>query len=104
MNRAARTARARRGPGAALASARSRHPSDLDVSTSAADVQAQGRLGDVEAKTASGDLSFAVVEGSFKGSTASGDVVVGEIGRNGSIKTASGDTHVGRALGPLVAR
>lgn len=77
------------------------HGADLRVNTSSADVEAEGRFGDVEANTASGDLSFEDVDGSFKANSASGDISVREIGGAGAIKTASGDARVGRARGPL---
>jgi hypothetical protein len=79
------------------------HGADLRVSTSSADVEGDGRFGDVEANTASGDLSFETVSGSLKVNTASGDVSVHEVGATGAIKTASGDARVGRAHGPLSA-
>jgi DUF4097 and DUF4098 domain-containing protein YvlB len=77
------------------------HGTDLRVETSSADVEAEGRFGDVEASTASGDLSVEVVEGGLKATSASGDVTVREVSGAASIKTASGDASVGRALGPL---
>jgi DUF4097 and DUF4098 domain-containing protein YvlB len=77
------------------------HGADLRVNTSSADVEADGRYGDVEANTASGDLTFETVSGSFKANSASGDVSVHEVGAAGAIKTASGDARVGRAHGPL---
>jgi hypothetical protein len=77
------------------------HESDLRVETSSADVDADGRFGEVEASTSSGDLSFETVEGGLKATSASGDVSVLEVGGSGSIKTASGDASVGRALGVL---
>jgi Toastrack DUF4097 len=77
------------------------HGTDLRVETSSADVDADGRFGDVEASTASGDLLFETVEGGLKATTASGDVSAEVIAGSGSIKTASGDASVGRALGSL---
>jgi DUF4097 and DUF4098 domain-containing protein YvlB len=79
------------------------HDADLRANTSSADVEADGRLGDVEVNTASGDLSFEHVAFSFKANSASGDVSVHEIGASGSIKTASGDVRVQRAHGTLTA-
>jgi hypothetical protein len=79
------------------------HDADARVNTSSADVEADGRFGDVEVNTASGDLSFDTVGGSLKANSASGDISIGEIRGTGSIKTASGDVRVRRALGALSA-
>jgi Toastrack DUF4097 len=76
---------------------------DVRVSTSSADVEANGLFGEVEANTASGDIAFDHVAGSFKANGASGDVVVRVVEGAASIKTASGDVRVGKALGPVSA-
>jgi hypothetical protein len=75
--------------------------SDLDASTSHADVRADGSLGRVEVKTASGDVIVERAERTFDVVTASGDVAVSELGGSGSIKTASGDARVSLARGSL---
>ena len=77
------------------------HGADLRVETSSADVDGDGRFGDVEATTASGDISFETVEGALRVTSASGDVTVREVAGAGTIKTASGDASVGRAIGAL---
>ena len=78
------------------------HDADLRVNTSSADIEADGRLGDVEVNTASGDVSL---ERHLlaQGEQCERDVSVREIGASGAIKTASGDVRVQRAHGTLSA-
>lgn len=79
------------------------HGSDLDLSTSSADLDAHGRLAEVRAKTASGDLALADVDGSLDANTASGDVRVGSVAGTATVSTASGDVELRHLGGDLSA-
>jgi len=79
------------------------HGAALDASSASMDLQAHGRLGDVNVKTASGDTSIEVVEGTCKVNSASGDVFVRAARGTTSVNTASGDVRLGEAHGEVAA-
>ena len=68
--------------------------SRLDVNVASADVEANGRLGDVSVDSASGDVRLAAVDGRLEVNTASGDVRVEFVGGDLRINSASGDVVV----------
>lgn len=79
------------------------HGTAVTVRTSSADVEARGRLGDVQVQGASSDADFERIEGSFRAKTASGDVEVGVVTGSADVSTASGDVHSGQAMSPVSA-
>jgi len=67
--------------------------SDAKVKTASADVQATGRLGDVDVATVSGEVSLEEV-GALRVNTANGDVQCSVAGGDVKVDTASGDVSV----------
>ena len=87
---------------------------DLELETHSSDLEARGRLGEVQVKsasgdvilgdaaaldfsTASGDLIAGVVAGALTTKAASGDVEVKSVGGAGAVNTVSGDVRIGAA-------
>ena len=70
----------------------------LELSTHSADLEARGRLGDVDVRSASGDASLADT-GSVSYTTASGDLGVGLVDGPLTAKSASGDVIVRAVTG-----
>jgi putative adhesin len=78
------------------------HGTDLELTTSSADVRGAGGFGDVTHKTASGDTALEAVAGA-RISSASGDIAIGTGEGALMLNTASGDIEVRLAAGPLTA-
>jgi hypothetical protein len=74
---------------------RAPHAADVNMSTSSADVEAQGRYGTVELNSASGDVKFDEIEGEARVNTASGDLRLSRVGSDTTVNSASGDIEVG---------
>jgi DUF4097 and DUF4098 domain-containing protein YvlB len=71
------------------------HGARIDATTASADVDGQGRYGDVEVDSASGDVSFTAVDGRLEVNTASGDVRADSVGDVVRVNSASGDVTLG---------
>jgi hypothetical protein len=69
----------------------------VETASASADLQARGRLGDVQMRTASGDVALQDAA-SLSVEAASGDVLVREIERDLVVKTTSGDL-LARSIG-----
>ena len=81
-----------RGPELDVASAAPR-ARDLELTTHSADLDARGRLGDVEVRSASGDATLGDAR-SLAFTTASGDLSAGAVAGALTVKSASGDVDV----------
>lgn len=79
------------------------HGSDLDTTTSSADVGVRGSLGSVRVRTASGEIVLDAVGGRCELTTASGDTEIRVATGAVQVKTASGDCDIRRAEGPVTA-
>jgi DUF4097 and DUF4098 domain-containing protein YvlB len=66
---------------------------DLELATHSADLEARGRMGEVDARSASGDASLGDT-GSLSFTTASGDLTAGAVSGSLTAKSASGDVTV----------
>jgi Toastrack DUF4097 len=67
----------------------------IDANVASADVECQGRLGDVSVDSASGDLRLEAVDGRLEVNTASGDIRADFVGDDLRINSASGDVTIG---------
>jgi DUF4097 and DUF4098 domain-containing protein YvlB len=74
---------------------RAPHGADLDMSTSSADIEAQGRFGAVELNSASGDARIEDVDGEARVNTASGDLRLERVAGDATVNSASGDVELG---------
>ena len=74
------------------------HGSDLVCNTASADLESEGRLGEVRVQTASGDLRLDRTEGPVELKTASGDVNIEHAAGRAVVHTVSGDVLVREAL------
>ncbi len=73
----------------------------LEITTSSADVRAEGQYATGLIRTVSGDAELARFTGNLSVTTASGDVHVAEALASLQVRTASGDIDVERAKGEL---
>ncbi len=78
--------------------------SSLEMSSGAADVSAQGRLGGIEFRSGSGDVTFDDVDGSVMVKVGSGDLKGGAIEGDLTMNSASGDIRVASVGRDLAAR
>jgi hypothetical protein len=81
---------------------RAPHGADVNMSTSSADIEAQGQYGTVEVNSASGDARFEEVAGEARINTASGDLRISRVaGDATSFRGPGGRQH--RVGGDLLA-
>lgn len=69
----------------------------VDANVASADVEGNGRLGNVSIDSASGDVRLEAVDGRVEINTASGDLRVDFVGDDLRVNSASGDVEIGEA-------
>ena len=77
---------------------------DIDVSTAAGDIGAEGAYGEARLGTASGDISVDRVSGDLNASTASGEIKASLVKGKAELTTASGDVGCDLLHGPARIR
>ena len=77
---------------------------DIDVSTRAGDISADGAFGDARLASASGDVSVTSVGGDLHANTASGDIRAGSVQGKAELNTASGTVGCELLHGPTRLR
>jgi DUF4097 and DUF4098 domain-containing protein YvlB len=77
---------------------------EVDISTAAGDIRADGAFGQAKLVSASGDIWAARIAGDFSANTASGDVGAGTVSGGTEVGTASGSVTLEMAQGPAHIR
>jgi DUF4097 and DUF4098 domain-containing protein YvlB len=78
---------------------RAPHGANVNMSTSSADIEAQGQYGTVELNSASGDAKFEEIGGEARVNTASGDLRLSRVAGDATVNSASGDIELGSLAG-----
>lgn len=75
--------------------------SNVAVKTGSADIQVEGRAGQVQLRSGSGDCTVEVVDGDLQVETGSGEIRVDDVHGNLKVKSGSGDVEIGDAAGAV---
>lgn len=77
---------------------------DIEISTAAGDIAAEGAYGEARLNTASGDITVGDTSGDLNANAASGEIRARSVGGKAELSTASGDIDCEVLHGPARAR